>query len=50
VDDATYAAALQLLGIPGIVDLCGICGYYSMLAMVMNVARTPLPEGASVPF
>lgn len=50
VDDATYAAALEMLGIGGIVDLCGICGYYSMLAMVMNVARTQLPEGASAPF
>jgi 4-carboxymuconolactone decarboxylase len=50
VDDATYAAALKMLGTPGIVDLCGICGYYSMLAMVMNVARTQLPEGANAPF
>jgi 4-carboxymuconolactone decarboxylase len=50
VDDATYAAALEMLGTPGIVDLCGICGYYSMLAMVMNVARTQLPEGANAPF
>jgi hypothetical protein len=24
-------------------------GYYSMLAMIMNVARTPLPDGASPP-
>lgn len=50
VDDATYAAALKMLGTPGIVDLCGICGYYSMLAMVMNVARTQLPEGATAAF
>jgi 4-carboxymuconolactone decarboxylase len=45
VSDATYQAAQRLLGDAGVVDLCGICGYYSMLAMVMNVARTPLPEG-----
>jgi len=50
VSDATYAAALALLGEQGVVDLCGVCGYYSMLAMIMNVARTALPEGASVPF
>ena len=24
----------------------GITGYYTMLAMVMNTARTPLPDGA----
>lgn len=50
VSDATYAAALQMLGTGGIVDLCGICGYYGMLAMVMNVARTPLPEGVCASF
>jgi 4-carboxymuconolactone decarboxylase len=50
VSDATYAAALQLLGEQGVVDLCGICGYYALLALVMNVARTPLPDGAATPF
>lgn len=50
VDDHTYAAAQSLLGDKGIVDLCGVCGYYSMLAMLMNVAETTLPEGAEVPF
>lgn len=50
VSDAAYAAAQELLGDAGIVDLCGICGYYSMLAMVMNVARTQLPAGAAAPF
>lgn len=50
VSDATYAAAHRMLGDAGVVDLCGICGYYSMLAMVMNVARTPLPEGERAAF
>jgi|HubBroStandDraft_5_1064220.scaffolds.fasta_scaffold275064_1 4-carboxymuconolactone decarboxylase len=51
VSDATYRAAAILLGEDGVVDLCGICGYYTLLAMVMNVAQTPLPEGAApVPF
>ena len=27
------------------IDLATICGYYSLLAIVMNVARTPLPDG-----
>jgi 4-carboxymuconolactone decarboxylase len=40
VDDPTYAAALHLLDERGLVDLLGLCGYYSLLAMVMNVART----------
>lgn len=50
VDDACYARAKALLGEAGVVDLCALCGYYSLLAMVMNVARTPLPAGRSVPF
>jgi 4-carboxymuconolactone decarboxylase len=41
VSDATYARALELFGEQGIIDLTGLNGYYSMLAMMMNVARTP---------
>jgi 4-carboxymuconolactone decarboxylase len=43
VSDATYARALVLFGERGVVDLTGICGYYSFLAMMMNMARTPAP-------
>jgi 4-carboxymuconolactone decarboxylase len=50
VSDATYARALALFGERGIVDLTGICGYYSLLAMTMNVARTPPPaDGDAAP-
>jgi 4-carboxymuconolactone decarboxylase len=45
VSDATYAQALALLGEAGLIDLCGVCGYYGLLALVLNVARTPLPAG-----
>ncbi len=40
VSDATYARALALFGEPGIIDLTGVNGYYSFLAMMMNVAQT----------
>jgi 4-carboxymuconolactone decarboxylase len=46
VSDPTYARAKDTLGERGIVDLIGIHGYYSLLAMLMNTARTPLPDGA----
>ena len=46
VSDATYARALALYGERGIIDLIGLSGYYSFLAMMMNVARTPLPAEA----
>jgi 4-carboxymuconolactone decarboxylase len=50
VRDPTYADARALLEEQGLVDLCGVCGYYGMLALFMNVARTALPEGAAEPW
>ena len=49
VDDATYAAALAAFGEHGVVDLMGINGYYTFLAMVMNAAQTAAPASAAVP-
>ena len=49
VSDATYARALAKFGEAGIVETASIAGYYSLLAMVMNTARTPLPAGAKPP-
>lgn len=49
VSDPTYARIATLFGEQGVIDLCAICGHYSTLAMVLNVARTPLPEGATPP-
>lgn len=43
VSDASYARALSLFGEKGVVDLMGINGYYTFLAMVMNAAQTVLP-------
>jgi 4-carboxymuconolactone decarboxylase len=46
VNDDTYDRILKLFGETGVIDLTGICGYYSLLAMTMNVARTPTSGGA----
>ena len=46
VSDATYARALEKFGEQGIVDMVGVNGYYTFLSMLMNVARTPAPQGA----
>ncbi|MGK5077934.1 carboxymuconolactone decarboxylase family protein [Janthinobacterium sp. HLX7-2] len=43
VSDATYASALALFGEHGVVDLMGINGYYTFLAMLMNGAQTAVP-------
>ena len=45
VSDATYQRAVAKLGEQGVIDAIGIQGYYTLLAMVMNTARTPLPQG-----
>jgi 4-carboxymuconolactone decarboxylase len=45
VSDATYRHAVESLGEQAVIDLVGTTGYYATLAMIMNVARTPLPEG-----
>ncbi|MGZ5173050.1 MAG: carboxymuconolactone decarboxylase family protein, partial [Burkholderiales bacterium] len=47
VSDATYKRAEKALGEQGIVELVGVAGYFSINAMIMNVARTPLRDGGA---
>ena len=47
VSDRTYANAVATVGEQGLIDAIGIAGQYTMLAMVLNTARTPLPAGAT---
>ena len=47
VSDATYKAALDKFGERGVMDLIGASGYYTMVSMVLNVDRYPLPEGVA---
>lgn len=49
VSDATYARAVSKFGEQGVVDMTGLVGYYTTLAMIMNVARSPLPAGKKAP-
>lgn len=49
VSDATYATALAHLGEHGVVDLMGLNGYYTFLAMVMNGAQTAAPPSPAAP-
>ena len=48
VSDGRWRHTERVFGEQGLVDLIGFAGAYSMLAMVMNVARTPAPE-AEIP-
>ena len=47
VSDATYNAALKKFGERGVIDLIGVSGYYTLVSMVLNVDRHPLPEGVT---
>jgi 4-carboxymuconolactone decarboxylase len=45
VSDATFAAAKDLLGERGVVDLIHVMGWYGTVSMLLNVDRYPLPPG-----
>ena len=49
VSDDTYARARDRFGEPGIIDMVGVAGYYSLLSMMMNTARTTVPENSDIP-
>jgi 4-carboxymuconolactone decarboxylase len=49
VSDATYARAVSKFGEQGVIDTTALVGYYTTLAMIMNVARSPLPDGKKAP-
>ncbi|MGD9903341.1 MAG: carboxymuconolactone decarboxylase family protein [Vicinamibacterales bacterium] len=47
VGDAAYARLVATFGEQGVVDTVGIVGYYTMLAMMLNTARTPAPDNGA---
>lgn len=49
VSDAAFKAVADKFGERGVIDLIGLTGYYTMLAMVLNVAQQPLPDGVAPP-
>lgn len=49
VSDATLAAATDLLGEQGVIELIGVSGYYDVVSMTLNVAEVALPDGVDPP-
>lgn len=47
VSDPVYSAVVGRWGEVGAVELAAVVGYYSMVALTLNVHRVPLPEGVS---
>jgi 4-carboxymuconolactone decarboxylase len=50
VSDATYGRVVGRFGEKGVVEITGLCGYYSMLGMIMNVARTQVPGAKTLSY
>ncbi len=46
VSDPTYERALARFGEAGVAEAASLEGYYSFLAILMNMARSPIPAGA----
>jgi len=47
VSDNTFRRALDHLDRRSVMDLVGLCGYYTLIAMVLNVAEVPIPDDAT---
>jgi 4-carboxymuconolactone decarboxylase len=45
VSDRTFAAATNVLGERGVVELINLMGYYGTVSMLLNVDRYPLADG-----
>ena len=49
LDEDTFGALRDRFGLDGVLDLLVLNGYYSAMAMVLNTAGMPLPDGAVPP-
>ncbi len=49
VSDPTFKAVVVRFGEQGVIDLIAASGYYSIVSMVLNVDRYPLPAGEEPP-
>ena len=49
VSDATYKNAVAKFGEQGVIELLGINGYYTFLAITLNATRAALPAGTAEP-
>ena len=48
ISDEVFARAEAALGRPSLVELVGLVGYYTMVAMTLNAFEVPAPEGAPI--
>lgn len=46
ISDKSYARAKELFGVPGVVELTALFGYYTMVSMTILAHEMPLQDGA----
>jgi 4-carboxymuconolactone decarboxylase len=49
VSAAIHSAIVRRWGIPSVVELTAVIGYYTMVAMTLNAHELPLPAGVDEP-
>ena len=49
IADATFERAKDALGMRRLVDLIGLCGYYSLISMTINAFEVPVDAGPRLP-
>lgn len=49
VSDANFKRVKDRFGERGLFDLIAVNGYYSLVSMILNVDKTPLPDGVPLP-
>jgi len=42
---ALYDEAIKMLGERGLVEIIGLCGYYTLVSMTLNTFEYDLPDG-----
>jgi 4-carboxymuconolactone decarboxylase len=49
VSDSLFASGVEAFGERGVADLIAVTGYYMLVALTVNVDRTPIPNGGKPP-
>ena len=47
LSDATFNEAVEVLGLPALVDLIVVVGYYGMVSLTLNTFEIPTPDGST---
>jgi 4-carboxymuconolactone decarboxylase len=46
----SYKSGVDALGTELMVELVGLCGYYTLISFTLNVFEVPVPDGEETPF